>query len=136
MYTWLIRRLIVAALLLGSTVAFAADAPIRSREGVIYSVKDWKELYHVYRSLGKKADGVVAEAFIDKISSLLDAQWDQLPQLHRLAKRDKSFLVFILRQLNEAVPADTAKRIKDHADNYCPAGVSDLCGAISKQLAS
>lgn len=131
-----IRSFIAAGLMLVANIpTFAADDSTRSREDVVYSAKDWKALYQAYKALGKNADGVVAGAFVDKVSSLLDEHWHGLAELQRFARHDRRFHQFVLNQLNEAVPADTAKRIKNRADNSCPGGASQLCKEISARLA-
>lgn len=131
-----LRALIATVLVLIAAIPlFAADASVQSREDVVYSAKDWNELYQAYKSLRRKADGVVAGAFVDKISSLLDERWDRLAELQRIVTRDQRFHQFVINQLNEAVPADTAKRIKNSADNNCPSGASQLCKEISDRFA-
>lgn len=105
-----------------------------SREEQVYAVKNWEDLHKTYHRFKGKVDGVVAGAFVDKVSELLDEQWVQIPDLNRLGKRDKRFRGFVLRQLNEATSEDRAIRIKYNAEQKCPAEVLSLCTDISNRL--
>jgi hypothetical protein len=131
-------RSLVAGILLAAMLASAPMAVVRSAESsseaVVYSAKGWRELRKVFRQFRNPVDGVVAGAFVDRISQLLDEQWTTLGELDRLTKQDRRFHDFILDNLNEAVPSDRANRIKQRADNACPAGARLLCKEISARL--
>lgn len=105
-----------------------------SRETVVYAAHSWRELHSAYITLGKDADGVVAGAFVDRISRLLDEHWDQLPKLASIVERDPEFRQFILNNLGDAVPAESEKRVKLLAKTTCPSSARQLCRDILFRL--
>lgn len=88
-------------------------------EQVVFDSRNWSELYSAYRQFGRKSDGVVAGAFTDKVSFLLADDWARLSDLRSIAGKDKEFMRFVTINLNEAVPADRATRIRENATNNC-----------------
>src|SRR5262245_21323613 len=93
-------------------------------------VTNWKSLHEVV-SLSKECDDAwLAEAYAERVSTLLADRWPLLDQLDRMAESDPSFLPFVLRHLNEKVPADRWERIRALATNRCPKKHEDLCVEI------
>jgi hypothetical protein len=121
------------------TLILVAVAPMisasdLSREANVYAAKSWSDVRKTYRRFGGNADGVVAGAYVDKISELLDEQWSSVNDLNRLTKHDIRFQLFVLKHLNEAVSADRANRIKHNAEQMCPSEAHALCEKISSRL--
>jgi len=93
-------------------------------------VTNWKSLHEVV-SLSKGCeDAWLAEAYSERISTLLVDRWPLLDQLDKVTKSDPSFLPFVLGHLDEKVPADRWERIRDLATNRCPKRRVDLCAEI------
>lgn len=117
------RRLIVAGVLAAWLVlpSIACDAQKQKpAENIIWESRNWSELYQAYKRYGERADGVVAGAFSEQISIFLADRWQALPELRRISNKDHLFFEFVVRNLDEAVPADRANRILTHAQAACP----------------
>lgn len=126
--TW--KLIIVAPSLASLLVACAVAAPTGTREGAVYAASDWHDIYRLFAQLDGNTDGVVAGAFVDKISMLLDEHWDQLSDLNALLSKDASFGPFLYRHLGESVPADRYKRIRQHAKADCKPELTSLCREV------
>ena len=113
-------------------VVFAQQS---SSDQIIYDANTWLDLYTAYLRLGKNADGVVAGAFTDKVSSLLADRWDLVNELRMLGSKDKRFINFVLKNINEAIPADRAKKIMENSTKECfPKENEQLCQKIVQSL--
>jgi hypothetical protein len=126
-----LRSLLIASMCSSGLLACASRP---SNEGLVYKASNWDELHRVFVQLDRKADGVVAGAFVDKISTLLDEQWDQLHSLVTLGRRDPAFLRFVVHSLDDAVPGDMARRIRTRASHACPEDARFVCAQIESQL--
>jgi hypothetical protein len=115
----------------------AAFGDLSSLDAVQNAV-DWPSLYEEYKSVGSSADGVLAGAFVERISWLLANQWKMLPVLRELTDRDPSFLEFIRYYLgSEAVPFNEGRRILRLATKACPSKREiPLCRLIAKEVSS
>ena len=106
---------IVFAILLCFFDAHVVFAQQSSSDQIIYDANTWSDLYTAYLRLGKNADGVVAGAFTGKVSSLLADRWDLVNDLRMLSSKDKRFMNFVMKNINEAVPADRARKIMENS---------------------
>ena len=106
-----------------------------SSDQIIYDANTWSDLYAAYLHLGKNADGVVAGAFTDKVSSLLADRWDLVNDLRMLGSKDKRFMNFVMKNINEAVPADRARKIMENSTKECfPKENKQVCQKIVQSL--
>jgi hypothetical protein len=122
-------------LLIGGLQSVIADESVVQAEEVVSGAQNWSDLHKAFIRFGKNADGVVAGAFTDKVSWLLAERWGSLNELRLLAIKDKRFEKFVLQNLNEAVPADRAKKIFENAERECSLRANvDLCQKIIKSL--
>jgi hypothetical protein len=93
-------------------------------------VTSWKSLHEVV-SLSKGCEDVwLAEAYSERVSTLLADRWPLLDQLDKVTKSDPPFLEFVLGHLDEKVPVERWERIRDFATNRCPKRHEDLCAEI------
>ena len=93
-------------------------------------VTNWKSLHEVVSLSGGCEDAWLADAYSERVSILLADRWPLLDQLDRLVKSDPSFLPFVLKHLNDRVPAERWEKIRDLAINHCPKRHEDLCAEI------
>lgn len=136
----MIQKIVIGLGLLVATsypLAKKPDSKDTSNEGVVYSAKNWQGIYSAYRRFGRKADGVVAGAFSDRIVTLLDKNWDSVSTLQHLSEKDSRFRIFVLGFLGgETVPYESAERIKEHAATRCPQNAKEFCRDISTALST
>jgi hypothetical protein len=124
-----------AVLLIVDVHSISAVESVAQAEAVVSEAQNWSDLHKAFSRFGKNADGVVAGAFTDRISWLLAERWGSLNELRLLAGKDKRFAKFVLANLNEAVPADRARKIHENAKNECsPRANMELCQKIIKSL--
>lgn len=116
---------------ISASVGMTQPAP----DQVVVDTNNWSDLYKAYRHLGRKADGVVAGAFTDKVSTLLAERWDLLDELSALGHRDEQFIKFVMSNINEATPAHLGSKIRHNATNLCPSKEQRaLCQKIIQSL--
>jgi len=126
---------IILATLLCLFDAHVVFAQQSSSDQIIYDANSWSDLYIAYLRLGKNADGVIAGAFTDKVSSLLADRWDLVNDLRMLSSKDKRFMNFVMKNINEAVPADRARKIMENSTKECfPKENKQLCQKIIQSL--
>jgi len=66
------------------------------------------------------------------VGRLLADNWDEFSDLVRLAASDKGFQRFVLRHVDETIPADTLKKVAQNAKGHCPADAAGLCKMITR----
>jgi len=92
--------------------------------------KSWSELHDAFKGFPGCDDGSFAETYSDSVVKLLANEWDQLPKLKELAKRDPSFRRFVLSHIDATTDFDELVRVVSAAGERCPPGERTLCGEI------
>lgn len=129
----LLRNLIVAG---ASVVAFAVSAAECSRQEAIAAeetastLRTWPALHSTFVRYRHCDDGAIGEGFSESVSILVADHWGDLKSLSNLTAKDRSFLQFVLRHLDETVPADRLARIEANAKDRCPVTARSLCNDI------
>lgn len=93
-------------------------------------LSNWSDLYQSFNRFSQCDDGSIAEGYSDAVGRLLADNWDQFSDLVRLAAREKSFQSFVLRHVDETIPADTLKKIVQNARHHCPTEAAGLCRMV------
>jgi hypothetical protein len=93
-------------------------------------LNNWTDVHRSFKRFSQCDDGSIAEGYSDAIGRLLADNWDQFPDLIKLAARDDGFQRFVLQHVDETIPADTLKKIIQNAKGHCPADASGLCKMI------
>jgi len=93
-------------------------------------LNNWSDVYQSFNRFSPCDDGGIAEGYSDAVGRLLADNWDQFSDLVRLAARDNSFQSFVLRHVDETLPADTLKKIVQNAKHHCPAEAAGLCKIV------
>ena len=78
-------------------------------------------------------DGWIAEAYSDQVSLMLSEHWAEVGELGRVCTSDPWLCEFVLKHLDETVPADRLLRIRDLAHTECPKEQRKLCKQIRKR---
>ncbi|WP_148280224.1 hypothetical protein [Rubrivivax gelatinosus] len=99
-------------------------------ERTVSTLRNWKDVHSAFVRFRRCDDGAIGEGFSDSVSILFAEHWDQLGALLRLAARDRSFRQFVLRHLDETVPADRWSAIEENAKSRCPSNARFLCRSI------
>ena len=107
--------------------AIAADAEAGT-------LRSWPAIHASYLKYAKCDDGSIAEGYGESISLVLEERWVDLTELQALVERDKSFESFVLKHLNESVPAKRLAAIQAHARERCVPNLSRLCGWIAATI--
>jgi len=116
--------------------AAAENRPCTKSEAIqadheIDSLKDWNSVYRAYRKFSQCDDGSIAEGYSDAVGRLLAEDWRNFNRLIALTRADKGFQRFVLRHIDETLPADTLSKISSNARIKCPAGAQSLCRLIA-----
>jgi hypothetical protein len=93
-------------------------------------LRDWNAVYQSFTRFSQCDDGGIAEGYSDAIGKLLADNWNQFPDLVRLAAKDKRFQSFVLRHVDETIPDDTLKKLAQNAKGQCPTDAARLCKLI------
>jgi len=133
-----IAQLLAVSILATLNFFFSAPTSVAQQvapDQVVVDARNWTDVLKAYQQFGEKADGVVAGAFTDKVSTLLAERWDLLDELRVLVAKDKRFMEFVMSNINEAVPAHLGKTIRANATNQCfPKEHKQLCQKIIQSL--
>ena len=93
-------------------------------------LNDWNDNYDSFGRFSQCDDGGIAEGYSDAVSKLLADDWNQFPDLVRLAATDKHFQSFVLRHVDETIPAERLKKVAQNANSRCLAHAARLCRLI------
>lgn len=133
-------RLITVLTLTFGINAFASDAskkPCTKSEATqaekeADSLSDWDQVYRSFQKFSQCDDGAIAEGYSDSVTKLLGDDWKSFNRLLAIANRNGNFRDFVLKHIDESVPADRLAKIANHARSECPSGGSHLCLSIAK----
>lgn len=104
-------------------------------EGEIDSLRDWDGMHKFYQDFSKCDDGGLAEGYSDAVGNLLAHNWEHFDRLASLANADKGFQRFVLKHIDDTLPADTLQQIANNARSHCPSRSTALCRLIEKAAA-
>ena len=96
---------------------------------------NWNAVYQSFKRFSQCDDGGIAEGYSDDVGKLLADHWDQFPSLVKLATSDRAFQTFVVRHIDETIPADTLKKAAKNAKTRCPASATGLCKLIARAAA-
>jgi hypothetical protein len=94
------------------------------------SLKDWDAVHVWYRRWARCDDGGIAEGVSESVTVLLARHWTTLQRLAELGQKDQNFIAFVVRHVDDTVPADRLKLIIKKSQTACPAGQRRLCKQI------
>jgi hypothetical protein len=100
-------------------------------ENDVDNSKNWDSLYKSYQRFSHCDDGAIAEGYSDDVGNLLANNWEEFPKLAKLAHANHGFQRFVIKHVDDTVPADTLKKIYENAKSHCPAGEGQLCRLIA-----
>ncbi len=94
------------------------------------NLKSWDRVYRSYKHFSQCDQGAIGEGYSDAIAELLANQWGQFDRFVTLAGRDAAFQQFVLRHIDETVPAETLLKISENARSDCMLGAQHLCELV------
>jgi|SRR5580704_281648 hypothetical protein len=100
------------------------------------SLRDWDAVYRSFTHFAQCDDGAIAEGYSDTVGRLLARDWKHLGALAKVVATDKKFESFVLRHIDETLPADVLKTIASNSEKSCPADHTALCGKILRKARS
>lgn len=101
-------------------------------EYVAATATSWQELHQQFLRYGHCDDGAIAEGFSEAVTVLLAERWHTLKELYAMRRADPKFQDFVLRHINETVPAERLNLIARNAQERCPPGLTELCRDIEE----
>lgn len=105
-------------------------AQARKAEDVAGKASSWTGLHDAFKKFGHCDDGAIAEGFSDSTVSILAGQWNTLPQLLTLIRKDPLFGQFVLRHVDATADANQLMEITIQAKQNCPTGGLNLCSDL------
>jgi hypothetical protein len=101
------------------------------------NLKSWADIYDAFvRHTPQCDDGGVAEGFSDRIVHLLASNWDALPKLNSLTKKDALFKPFILKHIDATADTNELRLIVKKSNSECMVKYQRLCFQIGKAAAA
>ena len=101
-------------------------------EKEIDNLKDWDQMCGWYRRFSRCDDGAIGEGYSDAVGQLLANRWEDFGKLAKLAATDNEFQSFVLKHIDETIPADTLGKIRRNASTDCPSSRTKLCRLVAK----
>jgi hypothetical protein len=95
-------------------------------------VRSWGELFNAYLDYSVCDSGAIAEGFSDSVGRLLSADTVRWSELAGFVRRDDRFLGFIVRHIDETIPATTVDSIEQNAREKCPKSARNICQTVLK----
>jgi len=99
-------------------------------ETIASTLKNWEEVHAAFKKFAHCDDGAIAEGYSESISQLLANHWNQLGDLKKLLKTDRSFEAFILTHIDQTITKENTAKIVKNAKSNCPKRSLSLCKKI------
>ncbi len=123
---------ITSAFARGEATKKCTTADAIKAENEADSLKDWDQIYRSYKRFSGCDDGAIAEGYSDSVTKLLADDWKSFDRLLLLTNRRTGFRSFVLKHIDETVPADRLAKIATNARSHCAARGRNLCLFIEK----
>jgi hypothetical protein len=94
--------------------------------------RTWQELFGAYVDYSVCDDAAIAEGFSDSVARLLSADMVRWSELVAFVRRDPRFLDFIVRHIDETIPATTLELIERNAREKCAESAKNVCETVLK----
>lgn len=104
-------------------------------ESVAATANSWQQLYQQYKLYAHCDDGAIAEGFSEAVTRLLSDRWRDIRELEAILKDARRFRDFVVRHVDETVPADRLDSIAKNATRRCPRNMKSLCSDIASAAA-
>lgn len=127
-FLWLAAIFYSSTALGGTGLCTAEEA--QQAEAVSASATSWRQLHRQFEQYAHCDDGAIAEGFSESITLLLADHWETLRQIEPMIVAEPPFREFIVRHIDETVPAERLQRIGRNAGQQCPHNLKSLCQDI------
>jgi hypothetical protein len=109
---------------------------IREVPAGTFSSQTWSALHQSWRRFrGCDNGGEFSASYTEDIISLLVNQWDRLPELAALLRKEPRFEAFVLKHVNATASSDELNCIIRSARDTCPSTSRSLCRKLGEQAA-
>jgi hypothetical protein len=103
-------HLVIVFALVAAPVARWADGSCSRDEAIkaeksVGTLKSWPDVFASFQRFRHCDDAAIAEGYSESITKILDSHWSTIGSLHALS-RHGGFLDFVLRHIDDTVPAD------------------------------
>jgi hypothetical protein len=99
---------------------------------MIRSARTWPAIHRASRC--SSDDGVFGELFAEAISQMLVDHWDEISELQERVRKDDRLHGLVLRHLDETLPRDEARAIRERARHRCPRAATLICFDILQAI--
>ena len=127
---WLVAIFCSSTALADTRVCTADEA--QKAEAVSGVATSWKQLHRQFRQFAHCDDGDIAEGFSESTTLLLADHWETIRQMEPMIASDPPFRKFIVRHVDDSVPAERLLRITRNAGEQCPRNLTDFCQDIQE----
>jgi len=132
---WMCLALAAVATAFPSTAPAApskcSSADAKRAEEQSSGIRDWNVLYRAYKRYAPCDDAGVSEGYSEAVSQLLSRKWPVVTRFGVLAREDPEFRGFVVRHIDDTVPAGTLASIRRNATERCPTGLQSICREIA-----
>ncbi|NHZ96616.1 hypothetical protein [Massilia sp. CCM 8734] len=128
-----------AALLLCAFLSPAAHAKKKctradadAAQAMIDHLGSWEKIDQGRRRYGQCDDGSISDGISEAVARRLVDNWDTLPTLANLIKKDRALKPFVTRHLNETLNSEDLEKIQVLATSSCLPGLKKLCADLNR----
>lgn len=94
------------------------------------TLSSWDAVYRSFTQFEACDQAAISEGYSESVSRLLADDWKDVNKLVSLARKNVHFEAFVIKHIDETVPAERLRRIIANARSDCPQNEKDLCAKI------
>ena len=102
----------------------------QAAETVAATARSWRQLHQQFERYSRCDDGAIAEGFSESVTLLLAEHWREIRKLATVLRHDPAFREFVIRHIDETVPAERLNHIARNANKRCLGSLKNLCRDI------
>ena len=129
----------VAMVMCGSAVVAkeCTRLDVSEAEAVLDYVDSWKTMHLAHEQYRHCETNLsISEGFSSAVAGLLLNDWQRLPDLVQVLRRDPVFEDFVLGHIDETIEDGDRHSLDALAKGHCPTDAAALCGNIRNRLSS
>ncbi len=101
-------------------------------ETMVDYLDNWDKIDQARKQFGHCDEGSIAQGISEAVARRLVDNWDTLPTLANLIKKDRALEPFVMWHLNATLDGSDLEKIQVLATSSCQPGLKKLCAGLKK----
>ncbi|NHZ39016.1 hypothetical protein [Massilia aquatica] len=101
-------------------------------ETMVDYLDNWDKIDQARKQFGHCDEGSIGEGFSEAVARRLVDNWDTLPMLANLIKKDRALKRFVTWHLDPTLNSSDLEKIQVLATSSCQPGLKKLCAELKK----